>query len=58
MYESKLVPPGKGITPIKLNKRFEEGIYRLILKFESFDLEDTNIQYNGSDIEIQLSVVK
>lgn len=58
LYESKLVPPGKGITPIKINKRFEEGIYRLILKFESFDLEDTNIQYNGSDVEIQLNVVK
>mgnify|MGYP000168973197 CR=1 FL=1 len=58
LYESKLVPPGKGITPIKLNKTFKEGSYTVILQFESFDLENTKIQYNGSDVEIQLNVVK
>ncbi|MDM1009522.1 hypothetical protein QTI98_10010 [Clostridium perfringens] len=57
LYESKLVPPGKGITPIKLNKTFKKGNYTVVLKFESFDLEDTDIQYNGSDVEIQLNVV-
>lgn len=58
LYESKLVPPGKGITPIKLNRTFEKGNYKLILKFESFDLENTDIQYNGSDVEVQLNVVE
>lgn len=59
LYESKLVPPGKGITPIKLNKIFNEvGSYDTILKFQSFDLEDTEIEYNGSDVEVELNVVE
>lgn len=59
LYESKLVPPGKGISPIKVNKIFNElGSYDAILKFQSFDLEDTTIQYNGSDIEVKLNVVE
>lgn len=59
LYESKLVPPGKGITPIKLNKAFNEvGSYDAILKFQSFDLEDTDIEYNGSVIDVKLNVVE
>lgn len=57
LYESKLVPPGKGVTPIKLNKTFNKaGTYGLVLKFESVDLEDTNITYNGSNIDVKLNV--
>lgn len=57
LYESKLVPPGKGVTPIKLNKTFNKaGTYELVLKFESVDLEDTNITYNGSNIDVKLNV--
>lgn len=59
LYESKLVPPGKGITPIKLNKAFDEtGTYDLIMKFQTFSLGDASVSYNGSDVEIQLNVVE
>lgn len=59
LYESKLVPPGKGITPIKINKSFDKtGSYDAVLKFQSFDLEDTEIEYNGSDIDVRLNVVE
>ena len=59
LYESKLVPPGKGVTPIKINKTFDKiGSYGAVLKFQSFDLEDTNIEYNGSDIDVKLNVVE
>lgn len=59
LYESKLVPPGKGITPIKMNKAFNEvGSYNAILKFQSFDLEDTKLEYNGSDIDVKLNVIE
>ena len=59
LYESKLVPPGKGVTPIKMNKIFNEvGKYDAILKFQSFDLEDTKIEYNGSNISVKLSIVE
>lgn len=59
LYESKLVPPGQGITPIKINKAFEEvGTYGAILKIQSFDFEDTDIEYNGSAIDVKLNVVE
>lgn len=58
LYESKLVPPGKGITSIKINKVFNEfGSYNVILKLQSFDLENTNVEYNGADMEVNLNVV-
>lgn len=57
LYESKLVPPGKGISPITLNKTFdEEGTYSVILKYETVDLEDTSINYNGSEVELTIKV--
>ena len=57
LYESKLVPPGKGIKNIKMNKRFnEEGTYKVVLKFKTVDFEDTSMTYNGSDVEIDLIV--
>ncbi|WWU66664.1 hypothetical protein QJR26_18145 (plasmid) [Clostridium baratii] len=58
LYESKLVPPGKGITPIQINKTFDKvGEYDAILKFQSFDLEDKKIEYNGSNIAVKLNIV-
>ena len=59
MYESKLVPPGQGITPIKMNESFDEvGTYDAVLKFKTVDFEDTDITYNGSDMEVQINVVE
>lgn len=59
LYESKLVPPGQGITPVKLNKVFNEvGTYDAVLKFETVDFENTDITYNGSDMEVKLIVVE
>lgn len=58
LYESKLVPPGQGITPIKINKSYGEvGVYPAILKFETVDFEDEDITYNGSEMEVTLNVV-
>lgn len=59
LYESKLVPPNKGITPVKLNKKFHKvGTYNLVLKFRTYDLENTSIHYNGSNTDIMLNVVE
>lgn len=59
LYESKLVPPGQGITPIEINKSYKEvGTYPAILKFETVDFEDTDITYNGSEMEVDLNVVE
>ncbi|MGL4283259.1 hypothetical protein [Eubacterium aggregans] len=59
LYQSRLVPPGQGISPIKLTKSFNEvGTHNIILKIQSVDLEDQSIHYNGSDVEMQLNVVE
>lgn len=59
LYESKLVPPGQGITPVKISKSFNEvGTYDAILKFKTVDFEDTDITYNGSDIDVTINVVE
>ncbi|SDY20337.1 hypothetical protein [Eubacterium barkeri] len=59
LYQSRLVPPGQGISPIKLSKTFNEvGTYNVVLKFQSVDLEDQKTNYNGSDVEVKLNVVE
>ncbi len=59
LFKSKLVAPGKGIAPVKINKVFKKtGSYDAVLKFKTVDLEDTKITYNGSDIEVKINVVK
>lgn len=59
LYESKLIPPGKGITPVKMTKSFSKtGSYNAVLKFRSYDFEDTSIEYNGSEIDVTLNVVE
>ncbi len=55
-YESKLVPPGKGIDGIELNRTFEAGEYPAVIQFRTHDLEDPTINYNGSDMEITIIV--
>lgn len=58
LYESKLVAPGKGISPIKLMKSFTEtGTHEAVLLFQTFDLEDTDIAYNSSNIDVKINVV-
>lgn len=56
LYESRLVPPGKGISPIRLSKSFKKGKYPLVIKFRSIDLKDAKTEYNGSDLEVTLNV--
>ncbi len=55
-YESKLVPPGKGIEGIELNRTFKAGEYPAVIQFRTHDLEDPTINYNGSDMEIMIIV--
>ncbi len=58
IYESKLVPPGKGIDGFNLNKTYSAGQYPAVIQFKSHDLEDPSINYNGSEMEITLVVIK
>lgn len=56
LYESKLVPPGKGIEGFDLNRTFEAGEYPAVIQFNTHDLEDPTINYNGSEMEITITV--
>lgn len=58
LYESKLVPPGKGIETFELNRAYEAGEYPAVIQFKSHDLEDPTINYNGSEMEIKLVVIE
>lgn len=58
LYESKLVAPGKGISPIELSKSFTEtGTYEATLLFQTFDLKDTELAYNSSNIDVKINIV-
>ncbi len=58
IYESKLVPPGKGIEQIQLNRTYEAGVYPAVIQFNTHDLEEPSIRYNGSEMKITLVVVE
>ncbi len=58
LYESKLVPPGKGINGFQLNRTFSAGEYPAVIQFRTHDLEDPTINYNGSDMEITIVVIE
>lgn len=57
VYKSDLVPPGKGISPITLRDSYDVGVYKLSLEIKSYDFEDTDIQYNGANVDVDLNVL-
>ncbi len=59
LYESQLVPPGKGIVSIETNRPFTAaGEQKAVLKFKTVDLKDKKTEYNGSEFEVTISVVE
>ncbi len=51
LYESKLIPPGKGISGIQLNQKMKRGTYPVTLKINTFDLEDYETPLNGAEVK-------
>ena len=59
LYKTQLIPPGKGIQPIKINKIYNEvGEYPLLLKIETVDFEDFSLTYNGANSNVTLHVIE
>ena len=59
LYKTQLIPPGKGIQPIKINKVYNEvGEYPLLLKIETVDFEDFSLTYNGANSNVTLHVIE
>ena len=56
IYRSQLVEPSKCIEGITLTTPMLEGIYNLILKIHTYDIE-TLAPMNGADLSVELSVI-
>lgn len=58
LYESKLVPPGKGISEVKLNRKMTQGNYKITLRIHTYDLKEYDTELNGAEIDSELRVLK
>ena len=55
IYSSGLVPPGKAIQSLKLNRAFAEGDYPAIIQIETFSLDADRTPMNGANVETVLN---
>ena len=58
IYESELVSPGKAITTVKLNQKMKKGSYPVLIKMDTFSLEDGKTPMNGGTSKAVLNVVE
>lgn len=58
LYQSQLIPPGKGLYEITLNQSLEAGEYEgAQLQYRCISLEDGQTEYNGANVNLTLRVV-
>lgn len=55
LYSSKLIPPGKAVTQIKLNRPLERGTYNMEIQIGALSL-DKNTELNGVNMKTVLTV--
>ena len=56
IWTSELIPPGKTLTVIELNRELERGKYRnAVMKYECF-ADDGSMQLNGAQIRLNIQV--
>ena len=56
LYQSKLVPPGKSLSGIKLNRTMKKGTYNITIRMRSYDLNDYKTEFNGAEAKTKLVV--
>lgn len=57
LYESGLIPPGKAITTVKLNRKLEKGVYPVLIRMDTYSLKDGKTPMNGGSSKISIHVV-
>lgn len=57
LYQSQLIPPGKGLYEITLTQPLEAGEYDAQLQYRCISLEDGETEYNGANVNLTLRVV-
>ena len=50
LYESELVPPGKAVPEIRLNRPLEAGTYPVAVEISTFSLDDPTQPLNGAQM--------
>lgn len=58
LYESGLVPPGKAITTVNVNENMKEGTYPLLIRMDTYSLEDGETPMNSGTSKAVLNVIK
>lgn len=58
LLKTDLIPPGKAVKQIPLDKDMKEGEYDLKLIIKTYSLDDHTQQMNGGEIKTKLKIVK
>ena len=59
LWESKMIPPGKGMYSLTLNRTLKEGTYEdSVLHYDCFEMNDDLTPLNGSDVVFKLNAIK
>lgn len=56
LYESGLIGPGSAVLSFDLNQTLETGIYDILIKVDTSDINDYTVQLNGAEIPAELIV--
>ena len=54
LFSTKLEPPGKAVTTVKLPRKFKEGTYPITVKISSHSLDDTEEKLNGGEVKTKI----
>lgn len=55
LYQSDLVPPGKAIPSIRLDRPLEAGTYPVTVSISTFGLDDPSQPLNGAELGTEIS---
>ena len=55
LYESELVPPGKAVPEIRLNRPLEAGTYPVAVEISTFSLDDPTQPLNGAQMGTEIT---
>lgn len=54
LYESDLVPPGKAVPSIRLNRTLDAGTYPVTVSISTFSLDDPSQPLNGAELGTEI----
>lgn len=58
LYQSDLIAPGKAVKLMELSKKMKRGIYPIIIKIDTYALDDYEQQLNGGAVEAKIVAIE